>query len=146
MSTSYWMIEGIGIDVEKIRPHLNKRKVLRLILEQYPDDEDTLEWKRRRDLTKFDIDDYLYGNLFDNLGDLLTHCDKTDTITYGDTGDGGVYFYYPPSMPWHRTKNEPDSEKEVHRRIVDAVMVVTDLSADEIEQMIDDDIYALGCG
>lgn len=146
MSMSYWMIEGVGIDVEKIRPHLNKRKVLNLILEQCPDDEDALEWKKRRDLTKFDIDDYLYGNPFDNLGDLLTHCDKTDSITYGDNGDGEVYFYYPPSMPWDRTENDPSSLKEVHRRIVDAVMVVTDLSADEIEKMIDDDIYEVGCG
>lgn len=146
MSTCYWMIEGIGIDVEKIRPNLNKRKVINLVLEQNPNDENALEWKKCRDLTKFDIDDYLHGNLFDNLGDLLAHCDKTDTITYGDNGDGGVYFYYPPSMPWHRTANEPDSQKEVHRRIVDAVMVVTDLSADEIEQLIDDDIYEVGCG
>lgn len=146
MSVSYWMIEGIGVDVEKIRPHLNKRKVLKLILEQYPDDEDANEWKSRRDLRGFNIDDYLYGNLFDNLGDLLTHCDDTNTLTYGDNGDGGIYLYYPPSMPWHRVPNEPDSQKEVHRRIIEAVMKVTDLDFHTIDEMINDDIYEVGCG
>lgn len=146
MSVCYWMIEGIGIDVEKLRPHFNKRKLINLILEQFPNDNETIEWKTRRDLKRFDIDDYLDGNPFDNLADLLTYCDDTDTLTLGSDGDGGVYFYYPPSMPWHRRDNEPKSRQEVHKRIIDAVMVVTDLSEAEIEAMIDDDIYVLGCG
>lgn len=146
MSTCYWMIEGIGIDVDKLLPHLNKRKIINVILKQCPDDEEALEWKGRRDLKSFDIDDFLYGNPFENLADLLTHCDDTDTLTFGDDGDGGVYFYYPPSMPWHRRDNEPKSIEEVHERIVDAVMEITDLSEAEIEAMIDDDIYAVGCG
>lgn len=146
MSMCYWMIEGIGIDVEKIRPHLNNRKLINFLVEQYPEEEEILYWKGRRDVKSFDIDDYLHGDLFDNLAELLTHCDDTDTLTFGDDGDGGVYFYYPPSMPWHRRDNEPQSPQEVHERIIDAVMVITDLSEAEIEAMIDDDIYAVGCG
>lgn len=146
MSVEYWMIEGIGIDVEKIRPHLNKRKVLNLVLKQCPDNELALEYKDRRDLSGLDIDEFMYGYVFQNLADLLTHCDDTDSITWGDNGDGGVYFYYPPSMPWHRVKNEPDSQEEVHRRIVDAVLKVTNLEPAEIEKLIDDDIYVVGCG
>lgn len=49
-------------------------------------------------------------------------------------------------MPWHRRENEPRSVEEVHGRIIDAVMEVTDLSEAEIEAMIDDDIYSVGCG
>lgn len=146
MSVCYWMIEGIGIDVEKLRPHLNKRKLINFLVKQYPEEKEVLHWKGRRDIKEFDIDDYLHGDLFDNLADLLTHCDDTDTLTWGDDGDGGVYFYYPPSMPWHRRDNEPKSQEEVHERIVDAVMVITDLSEAEIEKLIDDDIYAMGCG
>lgn len=146
MSMCYWMIEGIGIDAEKLRPYFNKRKLIDLILKQYPDDENALEWKGRRNLKGFDIDDYLDGGLFDNLADLLTHCDDTDTLTCGDDGNGGVYFYYPPSMPWHRRENEPQTQEEVHQRIIDAVMEVTDLNEVEIEKLIDDDIYAVGCG
>lgn len=146
MSMCYWMIEGIGINVDSIIPHLNKRKLIKMLEEQLPDDEDVKQWKNRRDLNAFDIDDFLYGNPFQNLADLLTHCDDTDTITYGDNGDGGVYFYYPPSMPWHHKENEPQSVKEVHKRIIDAVMKVTDLTAKEIEPMISDDLYEYGCG
>lgn len=146
MSICYWTIEGIGIDTEKLVPYLNKRKLIDLILKQCPGDEETLAWKNCIDLREFDINDYFDGNPFDNLADLLTHCDNTDTISYGDDGDGGVYFYYPPSMPWHRKENEPESIEEVHKRIINAVMVVTDLTEKEIEALIDDDIYSVGCG
>lgn len=146
MSMCYWMIEGVGIDTSKLWQHLNKRKLVNLISKQCPDDEEIIEWKRRRNLTEFDVDDYLDGNPFENLADLLTHCDYTDTLCYGDDGDGGIYFYYPPSMPWHHRENEPQSIEEVHKRIIDAVMEVTDLSKAEIEEMIDDDIYSVGCG
>lgn len=74
------------------------------------------------------------------------HCDDTDTLTFCDDGDGNEYFYYPPSMPWHRTENEPDSAEEVHRRIIKAVQCLTDLSEAEIEKMINDDLYVCGCG
>ena len=60
--------------------------------------------------------------------------------------DGGAYFYYPPSMPWHRTDSEPDTLDEVHKRIIKAVQVITDLTDEEIEQMIDDDLYVVGIG
>lgn len=146
MSLSYWIIQGVGIPASEVYPHLNKRKLINFLSKQLPDDEEVLEWKRKRDVSEFDIDDFLYGEPFENLADLLTHCDDTDSITYGDTGDGEAFFYYPPSMPWHHTETEPKTLEEVHQRIVDAVMVVTDLSAEEIESMINDDIYEVGCG
>lgn len=146
---TYWLIEGIGINVDKVRPHLNKRKVINLILRHFPENEDALKWKFRRDLSGFDIYDFFDGCPFDNLADLLTYCDDTDTLTYGDTNgynDGDEYFYYPPSMPWGMRDNEPQSIKEVHERIIDAVKVVTDLSDAEIESLIDNYISAVGCG
>lgn len=145
MSTSYWVVSGVGICTDEIRDHINKRKAIEFLLTQLPDDEELLEWKKRRDLKNFDIDDFLYGNPFENLADLLTHCDDTDTLTYGDA-EGCDYFYYPPTMPWYHRDNEPKTVEEVHERIIDAVMVITDLSEVEIERMIDDDIYAVGCG
>lgn len=90
--------------------------------------------------------DILYSYFDGRIGDLLAHCDDTDTLTFCDDGDGNEYFYYPPSMPWHRTENEPDSAEEVHRRIIKAVQCLTDLSEAEIEKMIDDDLYVCGCG
>lgn len=146
MSVSYWMIEGVGIDTDKIEPFLNREKLARILFEQLPDDEGLASIIENKQYSELDVNDFLYGEPFDNLADLLTHCDDTDSITYGDDGDGGAYFYYPPSMPWHRTDNEPDTIEEVHRRIIAAVQVIADLTDDEIETMIDDDLYVVGIG
>lgn len=145
MSLCYWTVEGVGFNTNEIRPHLNKRKLINFLLKQLPDDEDVLAWKNRRDLKEFDIDEWLYGQPFENLADLLTHCDDTDTLCYGNV-DGDDYFYYPPSMPWQLRDNDPKSIDEVHTRIVDAVMVITDLKEEEIEKLIDDDLFYVGCG
>lgn len=146
MSVSYWMIEGVGINTDKIESFLDKEKLAQMLLKQLPDDEELLEMSVNKKYDGLDVREFLYGNPFENLGDLLTHCDDTDSITYGDDGEGGSYFYYPPSMPWHRTETEPDTLEEVHRRIIKAVQVVTNLSASEIETMIDDDLYVVGVG
>lgn len=146
MSTCYWTIQGIGINADHVRPHLNPRKLVELLFRELPRDEKVAKWKAKQDLSGFDIDDYLYGQPFDNLADLLTYCDDTYTLTYGDNGEGTQWLYYPPSMPWHHTENEPRSAAEVHQRIVKAVMQVTDLSEEEIDKLIDDDVYAVGVG
>lgn len=146
MSVSYWMIEGVGIDTDKIEPFLHKEKLAQMLLKQLPDDEELLEMSVNKKYDGLDVREFLYGNPFENLGDLLTHCDDTDSITYGDDGESGSYFYYPPSMPWHRTETEPCTLEEVHRRIIKAIQVVTNLSAAEIEAMIDDDLYVVGVG
>lgn len=146
MSISYWIIDGVGIDVSKLEQFLNKEKLVKLLSEQIPDDETLIEIIISKEYDKLDVDDYLYGQPFNDLADLFTYCDETDTITYGNDGDGGAYFYYPPSMPWHRTDSEPDTLDEVHKRIIKAVQVITDLTDEEIEQMIDDDLYVVGIG
>lgn len=146
MSVCYWIIEGVGIDTDKIVPYLNKDKLINFLAQQLLDDEDIAELYSNPESFSFDIEDFLCGNPFDNLADLLTHCEDTDTLTYGDDGEGGSYFYYPPSMPWHMRKNESKTIDEVHERIISAVQKVTNLTDTEILDMIDDDIYVVGVG
>lgn len=138
MSMCYWMNEGIGITASRLYPHLDMHKcrlLLRALLpnEEIPDDD-------------FDIDDYMYGNSFDNIGEFLCLLDDTNTMTYGDSGDGEYYFLYAPSYPWDRKDNEPISLQEVHERIIDVVLKVTNLTRRQAEDLIDDDIYEYGCG
>lgn len=146
MSTSYWMIEGIGLDADKVRLKLNNEKVVKLLVQQRPEDDNLKGMLESKSFEDFNFEAYMDGTLFDNLADLLAFCDDTDSITCGMDGCGGSYFYYPPAMPWHHVANEPQSAEEVHERIIAAVQCVTDLTADEIDKMIDDDLYIIGIG
>lgn len=138
MSMSYWMCEGIGIHTNDLYPFLNYGKCIKAIKEQLPDEE--------IDEETFDIDEYFYGEPFQNLGDLLCHVDDTNTLTYGDNGDGEYYFYYTRSYPWERKDNEPQSIEEVYERIIAAVIRLCDISSDAIRVLVDEDIYDYGCG
>lgn len=150
MSMSYWMIEGVGLDTDKIIPYLNNEKLAQFLIEQLGQEPETVTELKRMvasgDFSSLDIEDYLYGQPFDNIADLLTHCDDTDSIIYGDDGEGSYYFYYPPSMPWEMRDTEPKNIQEVHNRIIAAVQQVADLESDEIDLMIDDDLHVVGFG
>ena len=138
MSVCYWICQGIGIRANQLRPFLNTQKCVQLLKEQLPGKEISEDG--------FDIDAYLYGEPFENLADVFTFCDDTDSLTYGDNGDGESYFYYPPSYPWERTENEPSSIAEVHERVIKAILRLCDMTREQVETLIDDDIYDYGCG
>ena len=138
MSASYWICEGVGIRANQLCPFLNTQKCVQLLKKQMPGEEISED--------RFDIDDYLYGEPFENLADVFTFCDDTDSITYADNGDGECYFLYPPSYPWERTENEPSSIAEVHERIIKAVLRLCDMTREQVEDLIDNDIYDYGCG
>lgn len=146
MSMSYWMIEGVGLNADDVAPHINKEKTVRFFLEQLPEESDLADMIAANDYSSFDIEEYYYGNGFESLADVLCHCDETDSLTFGDDGAGGAYFYYPPSMPWHHTSNEPQSEQEVIDRIIKAVQKITDMTEEEIKKIINNDLYVVGCG
>ena len=138
MSMCHWVCEGIGINTDDVIGKINVKKCIKFLKEQLPDAE--------IDEKDFDIYDFLYGQPFDNFGDVLCHCDDTDTLTYGDNGDGEYYFFYTTSYPWERRENEPASIEEVHERIIAAVQKLCDLTSDQIEKLIQDDLYEYGCG
>lgn len=147
MSMCYWTIEGIGLNTDTIYDHIDKEKLAEFLYQQLPNDNDVADVFFNRKFDDLDVGDFLYGEPFDSLGELLTHCDSTDTLTYGDDGDGGSYLYYPPSMPWERLANEPKSIGDVHQRIIQAVQkIVSDLSDSDINAMIQDDLYVVGMG
>lgn len=139
MSMCYWMCEGIGIATSALVPYLDVDKCTKLICEQ-------TSGEIVSNKEDFDINDYLYGEVFENLADMLCHCDNSEAMTYGDNGDGESYFYYTKTYPWERLETEPKSIEEVHSIIKDAVQRVCNLTRDEIEEMINDDIYDFGCG
>ena len=80
MSMSHWVCEGIGINAGDVMSSINVKRCIEFLKKQLPDEEISEE--------DFDITDFLYGEPFDNFGDILCHCDDTNTMTYGDDGDG----------------------------------------------------------
>lgn len=146
MSMSYWVIEGVGIEVSDVEPYLDGEKLCNMLCEQLPDDERLRSISERKAYNELSYYNYIHGYPFYGLADILTHCDDTDSITYGDDGEMREFFYYPPSMPWHHTENEPQTLQEVHRRIIAAVRKITTLSEQEIDDMIDDELYIVGYG
>ncbi len=146
MSMSYWMIEGVGLNVDDIEPHINKEKAARFFYEQFPDDAELKDMIAANNYSSFDMEEYYDGNGFENLAEVLCFCDDTDSITFGDDGEGNAYFYYPPSMPWHHTATEPQTEQEVINRIIKAVQKITDMTEEEIKKVINNDLYVVGMG
>ena len=138
MRIHHWICMGVGINTDSIRKYLDVQKCVKLLREQFPEEDINEE--------DFDIDDYLYVNLFGNLGEMLCCCDDTDTLTYGNNGDGEYFFFYVPSYPWERRNNEPENIEEVHNRIIAAVQKICLVTSDEVEKIICDDIYEYGCG
>lgn len=139
MSMCYWICEGVGVRTNDLYPHLNRKKCIELIEKKTGDtfvgDED-----------EFDIDEYLYGEVYENLAEMLCDCDETNTLSWGDNGNGEYFFFYCPTYPWSRRNNEPSSLDEVHERIKNAIIQLCNLPDKEIEKMIDNDIYEYGCG
>ena len=137
MSVCYWMNEGIGIRSSSIWDHLDPVKCAKIVASEIDEEVDP---------SSFDIDDYMYGNPFENLGDFLCHVDDSGVMTYGDDVESESYFLYTPSFPWERSNNDPESIEDVCRIIINAVKQITNLSDNQIRDLIDKDIYDVGIG
>lgn len=138
MSMEVWVCEGIGLRSSAIYPHLDMNKCCMEIQKQLSG----VEISRNR----FDLDDFLCCDPYCGLGDFLASLDDTNTMTYGDNGNGETFFYYTRCYPWEQLWNEPKSIDDVHQRIIRAVSKVCNLSPDEIDKLIEDDIYEEGYG
>lgn len=147
MSKAYWIIEGIGLKASDIEPHIDKEKAVYFLCKHFPVETELGDMIISGNYSDFDMEEYCYNRLgFDNLASVLCYCDDTGSFTFRDDGEGNSYFYYPPSMPWYRAFNEPQSERDVIDRIVKAVQKIADMTYEEIEKLIDNDLYVVGMG
>lgn len=139
MSMTYWMNEGIGIDIDNLYPHINHEKVIGVLEKLYPDEPNIrMDYEEDHDICMFcDQGDY---------AELLCKLDTRKIFCYGTDGDGAYYFLYSPRFPWEVTENDPKSIEEVHQYIIELVRQITDLSDSQIDKLIDNDIYEVGCG
>ncbi len=144
MSHYHWIVQGVGIDTSKVKPYIDGEKFANVLYDYSDYNKKLYDGVKDTDFGRKDGSaDYLLRPAceFDNLAELLTFCDDTNSIVYTYDGKGNSFFHYPPSMPWERTETEPQTIKEVHNRIIEAVKKITSLTDDEIDKMIDDDLY-----
>lgn len=144
MSMCHWVVEGIGIPASKLFDHLDRNKCLDFLKSE-------LEYEMTEaEEATFDVEtefeDYIWDADLQNLAEAFCLCDDSKLLYFGENGDGESYVYYAPSYPWRRHANEPNSLKDVHEIIKNAVVKLCNLSFEEIELLIDDALYEYGCG
>lgn len=136
----YWVIQGIGIPVSSIIGRIDAEKCIKVLTKILPDKE------IETDSEKFHIEDYLYGQPFYDMSELLWECDDSGLLSYSSDGDGESYLYYAPKYPWEITNKDPRSIKEVHDIISNSVKKICNMTEEEIEERIDNYLYSVGCG
>lgn len=164
MPMNYWLISGIGLNSSKLRKLLNKEKLVNFLHEKLPNNEEITDMIRNRNYDglfiemvdrndngdqKFksvNFDEILYDNFDGFIGGMLVCYTGGGSFTFCDNGSGEEYFFYMTSMPWNRSENEPRSIDEVRERIINAVQKFTNLSRNEIGEMINNDLYIICCG
>lgn len=130
MSTCYWMIEGIGILTNRLIPFLDKVKYTELIKKEF----------------SFSLTEEQLLEDLDYVAEALCKCDDTQTLAHSFNEDGENFLFYPKSFSWERRKKEPDCIADVHKNIIDAVLCLCNMTREQVEEMIDDSIYEVGCG
>ena len=147
MATEHYTVEGIGIDTDKISDRIDTRKLVEFLIAQLPDDDELKEiYEKGEPFEDFDIDNYLYGNPYNCLAEIFADCDDTSQLTYNDNNESKDYVLFQKQYPWEYGENSPRSVQDVHGILIDAVMKITDMTPDEIEDVIDDDIHDYGWG
>ena len=143
MSMCHWIVEGVGFDCGKLWDYLNKEKCIAFI-EKHIGYEFSDEEKENFDINEM-FEDYIEEQ-FCNIGEAFAVCDETNLTGFGDNGQGDCFYLYWPRYPWQHRPNEPHSIEEVHEILKKAVHVLCDISDEELDELLDDDIYEYGCG
>lgn len=135
-----WMIYGIGMETQPVEDNLNAEK-LEAELRKIPEFANALS--AIGDAQHYDSHEEWVSEVFaelqiDSAAELLSRLDDTQTLTYSGDGNGNNYLFYPPSFPWQRIENEPETAEQVIENITKLVRSVTDMTAEEITQMIDE--------
>lgn len=143
-TTTTTVTTGIGLKVKNITPYFVKSKVIREILDQvgeFIDAEYANELRRiyrtGRD-EKVVTEDVIYQAGYNSSAEFLMWCDVSDIISCGKDLSGDECVFFARSMPWERVENEPESIDEVYSRIVEMVQRVTNMTADQIADLIID--------
>ena len=142
MGKNICVISGIGLDCDELEPYLSAKKLGALMKKWYPNDRE-IEDLLAGDYSVDDIDSLLWDN-YAGWHEVLCDMDDTHVLTWDTDVYGSHWLVYPPSMPWQRCENEPQTPDEAVDRIVKVIRQVSDLSDDKIRDMIGWDVESYG--
>lgn len=139
MKQHFWPCVGIGVRMSTLYPFINNKKCYDILKKRFP--EQVID---DFDEEFFDIDEFCCELSLYGLAEFLCMLDDTNTLSWNENGSIESFCYYVPTYPWNRKSNEPVSKTEVHERIVDVLILVTDLTRNEAGMLIDDNINEVG--
>jgi len=154
MSVEYWVCQGIGFEQNAIVPFLDAEKLEKLIEEKAENSYVDEEFKAENDYDHLDngaritllIDDIVCNENY-QLAGLLAAANE-EQVLRAETDDNGRYFLlYPPRYPWGNT-GEFASQEYLVEYIAEQVKPFCrdNITLQEIINIIDTDVYEVGCG
>lgn len=147
MSQCKWHIYGVGVNLDNIR--FDPDRVIKCLKNMDPEmDEDSL---------KAAYAEYAYSGAFyalQNVVDEYTHFSPTDIVYNacclgGDessclscTTDGSdsYYLFLEPVYPWEASEKYPKSLAEARQAIISTLQVLSSMTEEEIDAVIDEDL------
>ncbi len=145
MSFNYFTIEGIGVTESSIAPFVNPKKVIECIKKLCPSELEEIE-NDTKDIDDIDeleniVDGYICsGGYYKSICEMLAYMNDENFLLF-DSSDDEDYLFYPRKYPWEMKKDEPKTLQEVHEIIIDTVLLVCDMTREQVENLINDDIY-----
>lgn len=145
MSFNYFTIEGIGVTESNIAPFVNPKKVIECIKKLCPSELEDIENDTNGvdDIDELEniVDGYICsGGYYKSICEMLVYMNDENFLLFEPSNDED-YLFYPRKYPWEMKKGEPKTLQEVHEIIIDAVLLVCDMTREQVENLIDDDIF-----
>lgn len=142
MNANDYVIIGIGICMDEIKDRIDNRKMVEYLIEQLPDMAEELRKILNSEelLAAFDIEDYMQSTPYYYVAEIFASLDDSHWLCYDDASGGTEYLYFRPVYPWQIDDACPRSIDEVHQLLISVISQLTDMTAEEIEAVIDDDL------
>jgi len=151
MPQAYWVCQGIGLEQKVFMPLLDGDKLAKAVFANAEIALGKLEEHSFSSLSndakvELLMDEYIDMETF-RLPELLQKEDHENLLEACCDGDGQYFLLYPPRYPWEKT-GEFINQTAAIEYICDVVMPFCrdDVARQQIIDIIDADIYEVGCG
>lgn len=148
MSQCKWHICGVGVNLDDIQ--FDPNRVIKCIKKMDPEVNETC---LKNEYAEFCDANAFFA--FQNVVEQCTHYSVIDIVLAGDNSsylsctsdeDDSYYLFLQPVFPWEATEQYPKSWTEARQAIISTLQVLSSMTEEEIEEVIDEelDIFCQG--